>query len=430
MVATANQRFFPFEVNRSPGDSGASVRAARIADLRFGKMDRLDFLGEGWCSPAASTSTAAPFWRLVKQPTLDWGIEAMNRWTNVVWMTGVLAGGAVSMADAFGAYALSGAFSLPSGASSYDVLSDGRVISMVGADVFVESGVGLGSFAHWGTLPNADIGSGAFATAFVKTSPDGTRIAVGNNGGASFGNFQIGVFDFVSLSGDWFDASHFQAEWVDDDNFAFTDLGVVSVLDTTSDPNNPATTVVVDGVGGFSGGVAFDGSGRLYTGNGFATSGPSGTGAIKAFDVSSRLAGGGGPLDFESDGTLVADVLSALSLGFDLEGNLHVGGGDLFGGSGDNNYAGLIRGSAVQDALDGLGPIDSSDANQLRRFDPNAGPESNYDVNFNPVTGSLLLRDGETVYAFTIPEPGTLSLSAVFAVFVLMTGGRVRRADG
>lgn len=357
----------------------------------------------------------------------------MDRKKTLVCMVAAIAGNVgatAALADAFIAYSLSGSFSLPAGASSYDVLGDGRVVSLVGADVYVESAVGGGSFSSLGALPGADIGPGSFATAFVKVSPDGTRIAVGNNGGPSFSNYEVGVFNLVGLSGDWFATDHFEAEWMDNDHLAMTTFGAVTSLDTTSNPLSPSTTVLVNNIGGFSGGIAFDTDGRLYTANGFDSTGPSDTGWIKAFDAPSLRSGVAGPYDFENEGTLVADVLSGFTLGFDAEGNLHVGGGDLFGGSGDNNYAGLIHHAALQSALDGFGPIDSNNAAELRRFDPNANPDSSYDVNYNPVTAELLLRDGETVFTFVVPEPGTLSMVMTISIIGLMTGGRARRVCG
>jgi len=40
---------------------------------------------------------------------------------------------------------------------------------------------------------------------------------------------------------------------------------------------------------------------------------------------------GGSAINFESSGTLVANLLSAAFLGFDKQGNLYVGGGDFAG---------------------------------------------------------------------------------------------------
>ena len=336
------------------------------------------------------------------------------------------------LADAFSAYAPAGSFNVPAGTSSYDVLVDGRIVAMVDANVYVESAVGSGSFTPLGALPGADIGSGSFSTAFVRVSPDGTHIAVGNNSGAAFNNPQVGVFDLSGLTGNWFNVEHFDAEWFDNTSIVLTAPGVVTSLDTTSDPANPVTSLLINNVGGAPAGITFDANGNLYTGNGFDGPGPSDTGWIKAFPPSAwqgTTGRGLGVADFEASGTLVADVLSAGFLGFDGQGNLHVGGGDLFGGSGDNNYGGLVRQTALATALSGGGLADSLDPEQLRRFDPDPGPASRYDVNYNPVTGALLMRSGSTIFAFAVPEPVTLVYMFV-GLWGLGVGGRRRSVRG
>jgi len=47
---------------------------------------------------------------------------------------------------------------------------------------------------------------------------------------------------------------------------------------------------------------------------------------------------GGSAINFESSGTLVANLLSAAFLGFDKQGNLYVGGGDFATGA-DRGYS-------------------------------------------------------------------------------------------
>jgi len=116
---------------------------------------------------------------------------------------------AVVVGDAFGDYALTGSFALPPGAGEFDVLADGRIVTLVGADVYAETAAGGRAFAYQGTLAGMD--AGGFGPAFVRVSPDGTKLAVGNNGGATFGNYQIGVFDTAGLSGTWFAAGHYDA---------------------------------------------------------------------------------------------------------------------------------------------------------------------------------------------------------------------------
>ena len=273
--------------------------------------------------------------------------------------------------DAFSDYALVESFNLPA-ASEFDVLADGRLVTLVGAEVYAESAVGSRSFNILGTLADADLG--AFGPAFLRLSPDGTRIAVGNNGGVTYGNYQVGVFEVSDLSGDWFPATHWDAEWIDDTNLAVTagEFGqpaVVTALDTSSDPSSPANPTLVENIGGASAGVTF-----------------------------------------ETQGTLIVDLLSASALGFDAEGNLHVGGGDF--STGDTDYAGLVRAGAVADALGGGGPVDPLDPAQVRLLDPDTVGSNFYDVDYSDVTGELYVREGDVVYVYVVPEPGSLVLLA------------------
>jgi hypothetical protein len=304
------------------------------------------------------------------------------------------------------------------------MLNDGRVITPVGAKVYVETSPGSHSFTQTGTLPAADFPS--FGAAFIRVSPDGTQIAVGNNGGTSFSNYQVGVFDVHSLAGDWFAAHHLDAEWIDNAHIALTagDFGspsVVTVLDTASpNPPSPTNITIIDNIGGASGGIAFDSAGNLHTGNGFQTSGPSGTGAVKAFPHAAWTAAlkGGPPLDFEEGGVLVVDVLSASPLAFDRQGDLLVGGGD-FSSSSDTDFVALVRASAVANALSGMGPADSSNSDQVRRLDPDPANDFNYfSVNYDPTLGRLYVRDSGSATVHTYMDVSTIPAHP-FAVRVL-----------
>ncbi|MFH1107776.1 MAG: IPTL-CTERM sorting domain-containing protein [Planctomycetota bacterium] len=315
------------------------------------------------------------------------------------------------------------------------------MIVLVGDDVYVETAADSRSFAQTGTLPAADFPS--FGAAFIRVSPDGTQIAVGNNGGTSFSNYQVGVFDVNSLMGNWFAANHFDAEWIDSAHIAltagdFVNPSVVTVLDTTSaHPPSPTNTTIIDNIGGASGGIAFDSAGNLYTGNGFQTSGPSETGAVKAFLHAAWTAAltGGTPLDFEAGGVLVVDVLSASPLAFDRQGNLLVGGGD-FSSSGDTDFVALVRASTVSSALSGMGPADSNNPEQVRRLDPDAANDFNYfSVNCDPALGRLYVHDSGSATLHTymdvsiIPTLSQWGLASMTLLLLTAATLVIRRAE-
>jgi hypothetical protein len=337
-------------------------------------------------------------------------------------------------ADAFYGYQLVDQFVLPGGGGPVDAMPDGRIVAAIIDEVYVETAPGSRTFSPVGTLPAADVPS--WGAAFLRVSPDGARLAVGNNGGTDVApDYRVGVFAVASLTGVWFAAPHFDAEWIDDRYLALTTEGPggtsrVTGLDTESvDVENPTNPVIVENIGGASGGIDFDGAMRLYTGNGFSLSGPSGTGATKAFDHadwSAALTGGTTP-DFETGGVLVVDILSASPLVIDNEGHLIVGGGDSFG-SGEGDFAAVIHSRAVSDALAGLGTADPQDPTEVRPLDPDSRSDSNfYSVYCNDTRNELYLRDFGSAQVFVyvdtaaVPTVSTWGL-VVLALLVLVTG--------
>jgi hypothetical protein len=288
-------------------------------------------------------------------------------------------------------------FELPAPAGPADALADGRLVALSATAVFRETTPRSRTFVSLGALPDADFNE--FGASFLKVSPDGHRIAVGNNGGASFDHFQVGIFALPSLTGTWFDANSFQAAWIDERFVALTagtfgSPGIVTALDTRShDPAHPSNRTIVQNIGGASGGIAFDQRDTLYTANGFATTGPSTTGTVKAFrrDDWQRALRGSSPPDFEADGTVIVIALSGAPLAFDAADNLFVGGGDVFGG-GEVNFAALLSHAAVRAALRGHGPIDLDDPAQARQLDPDPAADSTYDVIVNRARDEAYLR--------------------------------------
>jgi hypothetical protein len=302
-------------------------------------------------------------------------------------------------ADAFANYHAAGSFSLPS-SGPFDTLPDGRVVVLAGDSVRVETASGSHTFATVGTLPDAHISS--FGAAFLRVSPNGSQIAVGNNGGTSPDFvYQVGVFPFPALSGGkWFNAIHSDAEWIDEQYIALTAGDVVTFsqpsfvtrLDTLSaSTTSPANPTFINNIGGASAGIAFDAARDLFTGNGSASSGPSVTGQIKAFSQSAWSAAitNGTPINFETAPTAksIGIVLSAAPLGFDAAGDLLVGGGDF---SGVGNYAAIVRASAVATALGGGAAVNPADPTQVLRLDPEPmSSDKFYSIVANPARNEV-----------------------------------------
>lgn len=372
---------------------------------------------------------------------------------------------AEAFGDAFGTYgpptnawSIESLPSIGTGSFSvaYDVLTDGRIVAVTGNNVLVESGVSTNTYNVLATF-DASATGGWVDPSFVRVSPDGSRIAVGGGFGkpvAVFETSELGTPGSPATltrtenggSTKYFSLGHFDAEWADDGNLAITagNFGsdaFVTLLDASSSPAAPANPLILDHIDGASSGITFDAAGRLFTGNGFDNSpraaGTSATGTIRAFEASAwQAAIGGTPLDFESDGVFVAELLSAASLGFDYEGNLFVGGAD-FGSTGepfDAGYMALIDDAALADALAGFDAITPGDVSELRTFDPEGSGFTSFIPNANPITGELLagwvggFSEGAPAFlARTVPAPAPLLLlcAGAFIAAQRKRGGRV-----
>ncbi|MEZ6072520.1 MAG: PEP-CTERM sorting domain-containing protein [Pirellulales bacterium] len=286
------------------------------------------------------------------------------------------------------------------GPTVFENLADGRLIAVstllddpdafVGTpELYVESDVGSRDFLYVGDLPlDAGASWSAFGGAFLEVSPDGSRVAIGDN---DFGTPRVGVVDTADLLNvtawagmpiDWFEVPHFTASWWDNQFLAINaPAGAgsqVTFLDTLSSPASPINPTVIGNIGGASAAVSFDAEGNLYTGNGYDTAvGGSDTGTIKRFEAADWAAAlvGATPLDFEAETTVVDTLLSAGGLEFDNDGNLIVGGGDYFGGGQTDFFAVVL----INDA-----------ANEYRVFDPATDTVSQYVIVYNEVTGEIL----------------------------------------
>ena len=323
----------------------------------------------------------------------------------------------------------------PNGVGSFglfgDSLLNGRIVAMTGRSIFVETGIATGTFTVAATFDNTVLAAGDAADpAFLRVSPDGTRLAIG----LGFGK-PIAIVPVTALSTGGpaspigasspgvklFNVPHTEAAWRNNNQLAlsagsFGSPSRVTLLDTTSNPAAPSNQTIIANIGGASAGVVFDNTGRLYTGNGFdlgVAAGASVTGSIRVFAPSQWSSAAA---DFENSGTLIGKVLSASGLTFDAAGDLAVGGGD-FGGN-DFGYLGLISRSALADVLAGGSPIDRNDPSMVRRLTPDSDPFAFYGAAANPLTGELYATvtdfntGGNTWYA-TIPAPSSATLALV-----------------
>lgn len=339
-------------------------------------------------------------------------------------------------AEMFTGYTRAVGFDLPTGTAWFESMPDGRILLIRDDEIWIESSVRSRTFESLGVLPDADFPS--FGAAFLRVSPSGGKLAVGNNGGSSFSDYKVGVFTLETLTGDWFTADHYDAAWIDDtwlalSNGDFVNPSVVTALDTSSPvPSAPDIATLVVNIGGASAGVAFHSSGWLLTGNGFQFSGPSQTGEVRAFAPATWQAAllGGPPLDFESAGHSVIELLSATPLDFDAEGNLLIGGGD-FSSVDDFDFAGVVRAAEVDAALSGGPPVAPNDPTAVRRLDPDAANSFNfYAIARNNVTRELYVRDmsSDRVHAYVDGEsiPAVTSWGMVNFSLLLLVATTLR----
>ncbi|MEO1129883.1 MAG: hypothetical protein AAFX05_09295 [Planctomycetota bacterium] len=339
----------------------------------------------------------------------------------------VIVGMACIGASALGAvpaYQLVGQFELPT-AAAFDVLPDGRALLLDGTDIKLQDSLHASTYTTIGSIPGGLIPA---SPSFFSVSPDGARVAIGDNqfnAGASVHVFDVGSFNTVgATTPDSFVVPNFDAHWSDNDTLFVSGSGATTVV-TEIRADTLGVRTVIDGVGGASGGVTTDGT-HLYTGNGFAFGGPSATGEVKAFllaDIDAAVTA----IDFEASGVSVADDLSGGSLGFDSRGNFLVGGGDFFGTSGDFGYFAVYDDEALDVSLAGGGIMSRLDR---LTFTPNNATDS-YTVQFNEFTDELLVTffdnttftAGTTVFRYQVPTPGAAGMLALLGI-----GGLRRRA--
>jgi hypothetical protein len=317
-------------------------------------------------------------------------------------------------------YALVGSFALPAGAPGdfnpvpVDVLPDGRLIGIASdGRILVQTAVNAGTYVQAGAIDGAvfDGAFGNFGASFISVSPDGSRLAIGDNGAFNRVHFvDTGSLAPIATSPTVFAAApNFDGAWADGSSLYVSGFGSAAGVWRIDVAGLTSTQVVSNATGG-AGGIAIRG-GHIFAGDGFNTAdGGAPTGNVRAFDLAA-LAGAGSAVSFDI-GTLVADALSASPVRFDSAGNMLIGGGDFFAGSSDFGFAAVVDSEAILAALEG-GPL-APDSAELR-LSP-AGGFAYYGVEFNEFTGEVLVFADGTAYRYAVPAPACLSLLALGGV--------------
>ncbi len=296
---------------------------------------------------------------------------------------------------------------------------------------------------EWLPIAVLDNGAPEMDPSFLAISPDGEKVALGTGLGMPlyvvptallsteappllaqglqrvrswrldyyWGCFRDGRYLFINTGGVEYGTSYIYA------------------IDTESSSQNEIT-LIIGPIPGASAGLAFDAHGNLVTGIGWDPDDQR-TGELRIFGASKidDALGGGGSLDYGVDGEVVAEgILSAAFLGFDDDGNLLVGGGDVFGTSGHYGYAVIIDAVAVQRAAGGGVPA-SSDEIAVLQPDP-CGNDDSTQILAVPGSGLLVVTAN---LASTPPDCASIDWSEgppVTAPVFVLPGAPDRDGDG
>jgi hypothetical protein len=253
----------------------------------------------------------------------------------------------------------------------------GRLIAATGKTIYMLKTFGSSDWLPVAVLDGSDFN---LEPAFLEVTPDGEKVAVGVGLGKPLyvvPTKLLSVAKPVVLTTDpgvrRYDGLNYYSAAFHDSRYLFINAGgavlgdsYIYAIDTES--SSGAAIPIIDAIPGASGGIAFNAAGDLVTGIGWDANGVT-TGELRIFDVAALddAVAGGASLDYVAKGTVIATgMLSADSLGFDDQGTLCVGGGDVFGPSGHFGYAEVISASAIADVRAGGAPVTPDSAGVTR----------------------------------------------------------------
>ena len=283
-------------------------------------------------------------------------------------------------------YTLVGSFPV---SGTWDLLPDGRVISISGTTISAQTAPNATTYAPLGSVPAGTVAS--FGASFLRVSPDGTRAAIGDNVFSAAAKVHFVPLAGLNTSGPTATTSvtvgNYAAAWSSNSTLYVSGFGTASQLFRVNADALTATTVVTN-IGDGSGGVTIAGN-TVFTGIGYDAAGVT-TGQIRGFSLPA-LATTASPVNF-STGAFAATILSAASLDTDRFGNLLAAGADF------SNFPAVTGYASVLD-LPGSARLDLAPA----------GTGRSYRVRFNQATDELLVVTGGTAYRYAVPAPAALA---------------------
>lgn len=277
---------------------------------------------------------------------------------------------------------------------------EGLILLATGSKIYKQNLSGTGNYS---ADPNWDIvGSIGYNMdpCFIKTSPDGSKVAFGTGYGLPLLIFPIALLDKISqpvlhdgtdpmVGVTSYNANYYDGAWADNqyllvnggqwpiDEGSDGASGVGSI-----DTDNPfdTGTLIITGIPGASASVAVDNSGNLISGVGFTSWATGRTGEINLWTPSEWSVTQSIPIDYAATPrNLAQNVLSAAYLDANGDNSIIVGGGNTFGGLNYGNdpeesgFAARIDNIVVTRVANPSGPgfpVNEADAAEYEEFAP------------------------------------------------------------